>query len=139
MDIIIWLIIMILLLCSDLITASIVSCFYSLGALVSVILSIFKVSFIYQFICFILVGTITLILFRKVVTKYLIDKRIIISKEKLIGEVGVVVKDIKKEEMGIIKIQNKKWKAISKKNIAKDSKIIVTDILKDKLIVETKR
>lgn len=138
MYIIIWLLIIILLLMVDLLTADVIACFYAVGAFIALIFNIFKYKFIWQFIIFVIVGSVLLFFFREKLKNYLIEKKIIYSKDKLIGQEAVVMKKIEKEVAGTVLIRNKKWDAVSEEDIPKDSKVIIVDVLNDKLLVEHK-
>ena len=79
--------------------------------------------FIYQFIIFIVVGLI-LYLYHDKILNY-IEK---VYKKDMIGRKGIVVKPIKKGEIGIIKINKLKYKAISTSEIKENSKVEIIDI-----------
>ena len=58
-----------------------------------------------------------------------------LNLERIIGMEGVVIKEIKKNVIGEVKVDGKTWSAIADKKITVDSDIIVEEIRGVKLVV----
>ncbi len=74
-------------------------------------------------------------------TKENIEKKLLKRKEKtnldrVIGMKGIVTEEIKKMEVGEVKVDGKKWSAISSKNLPKGSTVKVLKMKGVKLEVE---
>ncbi len=134
-----WIITGIILLIVEFSTVNFVSIFFSIGCFVSSIASLFILSIEIQIIMC-LFSVIGVIFGRKVLQKYFeVNKEIKPSTiNALIGKIGIVVKEITKDEMGIVKIEGELWSTIFKdlNYIHKDANIKTINIDGVKLIVE---
>lgn len=132
----VWVAIIILLTLLEMLTINLTTIWYVAGAVVALILSLFIDNFFIQFGAFVVVGTILLI-----TTRPLLEKLVGINKEKtnldrIIGMTGVVTSDIKKNNIGEVKVDGKRWSAISDKSIKADSIVKILEIDGVKLKVE---
>lgn len=111
---IVWGAVFILTLLVEAQTAELVSIWFMPGALVSLILSLFKVETWVQCVVFIAVSAVLLILAKTVFRKRLMKK---VGKEKtdidlLIGQVAIVEEQIKNiEAVGTVKLKGQLWTA----------------------------
>ena len=76
-----------------------------------------------------------------ILTKKNMEKRLLKNKEKtnldrIIGMKGIVTEEIKKMDIGEVKVDGKRWSAISNKNLPKGSTVKVLKIKGVKLEVE---
>ena len=125
---IIWILISIFLLLVEFMTVKIIYIWYSLSALISLIISFNNKNFLLQFILFIVLGMVFNVLFRDKLIKYLKNKKVIINTDKLIGKECIVTKEIKESSYGEVKVNKKKWAAYSTDHLKLDSKAIVEKI-----------
>ena len=125
---IIWILISIFLLLVEFMTVKIIYIWYSLSALISLIIAFNNKNFLLQFILFIVLGMVFNILFRDKLIKYLKNKKVIINTDKLIGKECIVTKEIKESSYGEVKVNKKKWAAYSTDHLKLDSKAIVEKI-----------
>lgn len=125
---IIWILISIFLLLVEFMTVKIIYIWYSLSALISLIIAFNSKNFLLQFILFIVLGMVFNVLFRDKLINYLKNKKVIINTDKLIGKECIVTKEIKESSYGEVKVNKKKWAAYSTDHLKLDSKAIVEKI-----------
>lgn len=103
----IWLAIFIITLIVEALTQDLVSIWFSLGALVVIILSLFPgMPFWGEIIVFVIVSIITLILTRPIVKKMLKNQIRKTNADSLIGQVVLLKKDTMKDDYGEVKIND---------------------------------
>ena len=117
MDIWIWVGIIIFLSILEASTVSLVSIWFIISAIVSLILSIFNASFVTCFAVFVILGLILMITTRKSMTKLLKVKKENTNIDRIIGKKGVVTEDITKNTIGEVKVDGKKWSAYSDEDL----------------------
>lgn len=118
---IIWGLIIILLLLLELVTVNVMTIWYAFSACISLVLTFLNNNIsgnftIQLFICF-FIGTLLLVFLRKKAIKFLKDKSVITSVDKLIGEQAVVTKRITKTKYGEVKVRRRTWTAYGDKKI----------------------
>lgn len=118
MDIWIWLGIIILLSILEAATTAIVSIWFIISGLVSLILSIFKVDFTICFTVFVILGLILMLTTRKSITKILKVKKENTNIDRIIGKKGVVTEEITKDSIGEVKVDGKRWSAYSDEKLS---------------------
>ena len=133
---VLWIIIILFLTILEICTIGLVSIWFIASAIVSLILSFFISSFYIQFFVFVLLGIVLLITTRPILNKLLKTKHVSTNLDRVIGEIGVVTEDIKKNNIGEVKVDGKHWSAISKSEIKKGQEVIIKAIDGVKLIVE---
>ena len=117
MDIWIWLGIIIILSILEASTVSLVSVWFIISAIVSLVLSVFKVDFTICFAVFVVFGLILMLTTRKIMTKLLKVKKENTNIDRIIGKKGVVTEKITKDNIGEVKVEGKKWSAYSDENL----------------------
>ena len=124
----IWMIIFIVLIVLELATVNLVSIWFAVGALASFIFSFWITEITWQVFIFISVSFITLLLTKTLVSK--IRNRDIepTNLDRVIGKIGVVTEEITKLEPGEVKVDGKKWSAVSTKKIEIGSKVEILSI-----------
>lgn len=135
-----WLIFIVGLIAFEAITAQIVALWFIGGALISLILAIFNVPFVFQAIAFVVVS-IALLFFTKPLIKKINSKNDFkTNAEELTEEIGVVVKDIPVDDIGEVKVKYQVWNAISENNepIEEGKKVSIVKIEGNKLVVKEK-
>lgn len=138
-DVIIWLIIAVLVIVVDLITSSFIFMWFSLGALVAIVLSLLGFSIWLQIIAFLVVGIITVCIgypWAKKKFKAAIN-HVPTMEQEYIGMEMVAKDDI--IEKGKIKVGGIYWTAYNKGKVIKaGDKFIITGIEGNKLTVKLK-
>ena len=131
-----WFIVAIIFGVGELMTTSLTLIWFSIGALVSMLLSPFIESVFIQVMIFAIVSIVLLV----IATKYLVDRdknvKYNTNLQGIISQKGIVVQDIEPYE--VVKLNGEEWSAISKDKvkIKKGSIVEVVQIEGVKLIVK---
>ena len=125
---IIWIMIIIALAFIEAITVNLVTIWFIVSALLSLAISFFHVPFIWQFGVFVLVGILLMFTTRPILKKWIKPKDIKTNSDRVIGMNGIVTEEISKNVIGEVKVDGKRWSAISSKKIAIGEEIIVDEI-----------
>ena len=132
----IWLGIVIGLILIECATVNLVSIWFIASGIVSMILSIFVDNYFIQFLVFVVLGTILLVTTREYLVKLLANKKQKTNLDRVVGMIAIVTEEIKKNKPGEVKVDGKRWTAISDKSIKIDSTVKVLEIQGVKLKVE---
>lgn len=132
----IWLIIFLVLLFIELITINLVSIWFSLGALASYISTYFTDNMTIQIIVFIVVSIVALIVTKPLIKKIRVRKIQPTNLDRVIGQEGVVTKEISRNSFGEVKVKGSIWTATAKEEITKGTQVKVLKIEGVKLLVE---
>jgi len=135
---IVWLILIFLLIILEVSTINLVSVWFIASAIVSLILSLFIDSFMIQFAIFVILGIILLVTTRPVLSKMLHQKSESTNLDRVIGMTAVVTEEIKRNVVGEVKVDGKRWSAIANKKIEVGEEVTVEEIDGVKLIVRKK-
>lgn len=137
----IWLSFIIGLIVLEAITAQIVALWFIGGALVSLILAIFNVPFVFQAVAFVVVSIGLLFLTKPLIKKINLKNDFKTNAEELTEETGVVVKSIPTDDIGEVKVKYQIWNAISENNepISEEKKVSIIKIEGNKLVVKEKK
>lgn len=130
-----WLLMILGLTFIEIITVNLVTVWFIASAFISLILSFFVNSFYITFLVFGVVGIILMLVTRPILLKYIKPKDVKTNLDRVIGMSGVVTEDIKKNVIGEVKVDGKRWSAVSGKTIKKGETIVVEKIDGVKLIV----
>lgn len=130
-----WLIVIILLTILEVITVNLVSIWFIASAIVSLILSFIIDSFYVEFCVFVCLGLILMLLTRPYLVKKLSKKKVPTNLDRVIGMVGIVTEEITRFKIGEVRVDGKKWSAISDEKIKVDEKVTIEGIDGVKLIV----
>ena len=84
---------------------------------------------------FALLGILLLFTTRPLLKKYLPTQRVRTNADRIIGMCGVVTEEIKKNSVGEVKVDGKKWSAISNSKIPVGSEVIIEAIDGVKVVV----
>lgn len=138
--IIAWVVILIVLILFEALTAQMVCLWFIIGTVPALILAACKVPVFVQILVFIGVSVIALLVTRPFLKKFSGKAFEKTNVDAMIGATGVVTKAIGTDQMGEVSVQYQIWNAISKDNsaIPVDKKIIVLEVKGNKLIVEIK-
>ena len=130
-----WLIIVILLTILEVITINLVSVWFIVSGIVSLFLSFVIDSFYVQFMVFVCLGLVLMLLTRPYLVKKLSKKKVSTNLDRVIGMEGIVTEEITKFKIGEVKVDGKKWSAISDEKINVGEEVTVDSIDGVKLIV----
>ncbi len=131
-----WLLIILFLGTLEAITINLVSIWFVISALCSLILSFFWDNFTIQFAIFVLLGIILMLLTKKPLEQKLIKQKEKTNLDRIIGMKGIVSENIDEMKTGEVKVDGKSWSAISSVPIEKGSIVKVLKIKGVKLEVE---
>lgn len=131
-----WLCIVIVLTLIESATVNLVTIWFIASGIVSMILSLFIDNYFIQFFSFVVLGIILLITTRKYLVNISSKRQEKTNLDRVIGENALVTLEIDKNKIGEVKVDGKKWSAISNKKIKEGSTVKVLSIDGVKLKVE---
>lgn len=131
-----WLIVSIFLGVIELITINLTTIWFVVSAICALLVSFFIDSFLIQMCIFVILGIVLLITTKPMLTKMLKTKDEKTNIDRVIGMIGVVTEDISKNNIGEVKVDGKRWSAISDKEIKKGTNVKVLEVNGVKLKVE---
>ena len=138
-EVIVWILVAIAVIAIDIVTSSFIFMWFSLGAIVAIILSLLGISVAWQIIAFLVVGIATVSIgYPWAKKKFKADVNHVPTMEKTyIGKEMIADEDM--EEKSKIKVSGIYWTAYNKgKTIKKGEKYTITGIEGNKLIVKLK-
>lgn len=131
-----WLIIILFLGFIEAITVNLVTIWFVISGIVSLILSFFIDDFIVQFSVFVISGILLLITTRSWLNKVFKINKYKTNLDRVIGMRGIVTEKITKNSPGEVKVDGKRWMAVSDKTINVDNDVKILEIDGVKLKVE---
>ena len=123
-----WMIIFLILIFIELVTVNLVTIWFAIGALAAFVLSFWVDNILIQIGVFIVVSAISLLCTKKIVNRIRGSKVEATNLDRVIGKIGVVTSEITKLEPGEVKVDGKKWSAVSTKKISEGSKVEILSI-----------
>lgn len=114
MYLIVWVIVLVVSIIVEAATLALVSIWFGVGSLFGIVLAYYGFSFYIQISVFLIVSFLSLYLFIGKRDTVFNIKREATNLDQVIGDIGVVRKEIKKHDHGIVYVQGKEWTAISK-------------------------
>ena len=136
MNWIFWLVLVIVLSFVEIATVSLVSIWFVASGIVAMILSFFIEDTAIITTIFILLGIFLLVISRPIVNKLRSKDNEKTNLDRIIGESAIVTEDIKKNVVGEVKVDGKRWSAVSKEKCLKGDTVKILKIDGVKLIVE---
>ncbi len=130
-----WLGIVIFLGLLEVATVGLVSIWFVISGIVALGLSFFTDSFVVQFGVFVLLGILLMLTTRKALSKYF-PKTEKTNLDRVVGMQAIVTEDIKKNVVGEVKVDGKRWSAIADQEIKIGSIVRILQIDGVKLKVE---
>ena len=127
----IWLVVAIIFIIIEAITVGLTIIWFAAGALIALILSLFKVPVMAQIIIFLIVSLVLLGTTRKIFVNKLKTGSEKTNVDALIGEEGVVIEEITPFNVGLVKVKGQNWSAAA---YDKDSTIPKGETVKVKAI-----
>ena len=131
-----WLIIVIVLGIFEAVTFNLVSIWFVLSGIITLIVSLFTDNFLIQFGVFVVLGVIFMLLIKKYLEPKIMANKIKTNLDRIIGMKGVVTEDITDINVGEVKVDGKKWSAISKEKLEKGDLVRILKMNGVKLEVE---
>lgn len=131
-----WLTVVIILSVVECMTIDLVTIWYIASGLCTIVLSLFIDNFVIQFAFFTILGTILLITTKSFLKDVLKSKDIKTNFDRVIGMKGIVIEEINENSIGEVKVDGKRWSAISDKKIDLNKEVIILAIDGVKLKVE---
>ena len=136
MNWIFWLILVIVLSFVEIATVNLVSIWFVASGIVAMILSFFIEDTAIITTIFILLGMLLLVISRPIVNKLRSKDNEKTNLDRIIGEDAIVTEEITKNEVGEVKVDGKRWSAVSKEKCLKGDTVKVLKIDGVKLIVK---
>jgi len=133
-----WLIAFVLLLFIEIVTVNLVSIWFALGAIFSMITSLFTDNLVIQIVVFISVSIVSLVLTKPIVKKFSTITRVPTNLDRVIGKTAEVTKKITSDNYGEVKVMGTIWTATGKGSFEVGEKVIVNKIDGVKLVVTKK-
>lgn len=140
-NILLWLAVVVIAIIVEIETLQIVSIWFAVSGLVTMILAAFNCPIEIQIIVFVVLSVILFLCSRPIVKKINRSKSENSTIESMIGEEVVVIKEIKVGEIGEIKARYERYSAIApseKNDIPVNTICIIKEIRGNKVIVEIK-
>ncbi len=136
----VWLALAVVFIVIEVVTFTILTIWFAIGAIILIFLSFLPIPFVYQVLLFLIISTTLLVLTRPLILKKLESKKQKTNVDSLTGLTALVVKDILPFEKGEIKINGIFWSAKSESNetIEKESECIILRVEGVTAIVEKK-
>lgn len=136
--IVMWGIVFIIALSMELSTASFVSIWFALGALVSLVLAIFNVKWFIQVPVFVVISVVALVISRPIYTKYLKNKAgdNPTNADAIVGQVYQLRTSIMNNQKGTVQVRDVIWDVVSDQPIDAGQKVKVIRIAGNRLEVE---
>ena len=131
-----WIITIIFLIFLEALSVNLTSVWFVISGIVSLILSFFIDSFIIQFSVFVILGVILLITTKPILKKFIKVNNEKTNLDRVIGMKGVVTSKIEPLSVGEVKVDGKRWSAISDSAIEQNEIVEVLKIDGVKLIVK---
>ena len=131
----IWLAIAIILAIIEMSTVNLVSIWYVISSIITMIVSIFTDNIVIQVAIFVIVGTVLLLLTKDAIKK-LLPVNTKTNIDRIIGMEGIVTEKITKKVPGEVKVDGKHWTAVANETISVDEIVKILEIDSTKLKVE---
>lgn len=123
-----WLFIILFLGFVEIITTNLVTIWFVTSGIVALILSFFVDEFMIQFSIFVILGIVLLITTRSWLNKIIKPKSEKTNLDRVVGMQGLVTSEITKTSPGEVKVDGKRWTAVSDTKIEVDSIVKILDI-----------
>lgn len=131
-----WLGVVIFLGFIEVITINLVSIWFVVSGIIALIISFITDNFVIQFGTFVVLGTILLITTRNTLERKLVKKEKT-NLDRVVGMIGIVTEEISDNIVGEVKVDGKKWSAVSKQSLKVGDKVKILKINGVKLEVKS--
>ena len=118
-------------------TADLVTIWFSLSALITLICGVIFLKPLYQILLFLVLSVVLILATKPLAKKRMRGTYVRTNTDRFIGMVAVVTKEILPNEIGEVKIDNQLWRAVNNEGLAfqPGEKVIVDAISGIKLVV----
>ena len=130
----IWLSIVVLLAIIEILTVNLVSIWFVISGILSMITSLFITNVTIQITIFVIFGVLFMLLTKNTVKK-IVPKKEKTNLDRVVGMEGIVTKKITKNTSGEVKVDGKYWTATADKTILPDTIVKVLALNSTKLKV----
>lgn len=114
MMILIWICICVGAIILELITpTALISIWFAVGAVVGTITALINLPLWVQITCFIIVSIVSMVVVRPMAARYLRGNTVATNADRCIGEIGIVIKEITRDEWGEVKVSGTIWHAVA--------------------------
>ena len=124
----IWLGIVILLTLIEIATIDLTTIWFIISGIITLLIAQFIDDFFIQLLVFVVLGVVLLITTRPLLKKFIQKRKERTNLDRIIGMKGMVTESIKELEVGEVKVDGKKWSAISEKPIEKEKTVEILSI-----------
>ena len=124
----IWLMIVILLSAVEVMTINLTTIWFVVSGIVSLGLSFVTDNFFIQLAVFVLLGIVLLITTRPLLSKFVRKNDVKTNVDRIIGMRGIVTEDISPNHSGEVKVDGKRWTAVSNQEFKVDSIVKILEI-----------
>lgn len=134
----IWIIICVAAILIELLTPSaLISIWFAVGAVIGALAALIHLPIWVQIACFVIVSIVSMLIVRPVATRYLRGNVVATNADRCIGSIGVVIKNISRDEWGEVKVGGSIWHAVPVEDeiIEVNAKVKVVAIEGAKLLV----
>lgn len=123
-----WLIIMLILSFVEIITINLVTIWFVASAGIALLVSLITDSYYIQFLTFGICGLLIMVLTRPLLKRLMKKDKTKTNLDRVIGMEGICTEEISKNKVGEVKVDGKRWSAISPVKINVGDEVIITDI-----------
>lgn len=123
-----WLIIMLILSFVEIITINLVTIWFVASAGIALLVSLITDSYYIQFLTFGICGLLIMVLTRPLLKKLMKKDKTKTNLDRVIGMEGICTEEISKNKVGEVKVDGKRWSAVSPVKINVGDEVIITDI-----------
>ena len=135
MNWIFWLILVIILAIIEVATTDLLTIWFVISGIITLILSFFINNIAIEVAVFGILGIILLITTRPLFKKIMHGNNEKTNLDRVIGMIGIVTEEISKNNIGEVKVDGKKWSAISNEKLNVGEKVVIEKIDGVKLVV----
>ncbi len=124
----IWLMIVILRAAVEVMTINLTTIWFVASGIVSLLLSFVTDNFFIQLAVFVILGIVLLITTRPLLSKFFRKNDVRTNADRIIGMKGIVTENISLNNSGEVKVDGKRWTAISNEEFKVDSIVKILEI-----------
>lgn len=116
---------------------ALVSIWFALGAAIAALTTFINVPLWGQIVCFVVISFVSMLIVRPMAARYLRGNTVATNADRCIGEIGVVIQDMTRDDWGEVKVGGAIWHAIpvDVECIKKEERVKVIAIEGAKLLV----
>ncbi|MDE6284426.1 MAG: NfeD family protein [Bacilli bacterium] len=135
MNWIFWLVLIVVLTIIEVATVNLLTIWFVISGIVALIVSLFTENIVVSSTVFVMLGVFLLFTTRSIFKRYLSPKDEKTNLDRIIGMTGIVTEEIKRNHIGEVRVDGKRWSAISTKTIKPGEEVIIEKIEGVKLVV----